>query len=220
MKTITLIFAVGLLAAQTVQAQGTVTYLSNVGQASAGGVAAGSDSWWAEDFATGNNPGGYVLNSVQLGMTDASGSPNGFMVMIYQNVSGSGNPSPGTDNIGTLIGSLNPATSGTYTYAAPPNLILLPHEEFYIVMTGGTTIASGAYEWSGTGAGSFASYNPIGGWNAVEAWTSSNGSSWNGQGSGPTDLQFSITATAVPEPSSSLLLLLGTGILFYVRRRK
>ena len=39
--------AVALLSSQFVQAQGTMTYLSNVDQASAGSLAVGSDSWVA-----------------------------------------------------------------------------------------------------------------------------------------------------------------------------
>jgi hypothetical protein len=55
----------GLLAQQILQAQGT-TYLSNLDQSSVGSLAVGSNSWLAGIFETGTNPGGYVLNSIQL----------------------------------------------------------------------------------------------------------------------------------------------------------
>jgi hypothetical protein len=60
-------------------------YLSNLGQSSTGSLAVGSDSWLAASFGTGTNEGGYELNSIQLAMTDASGNPSGFTVMIYTN---------------------------------------------------------------------------------------------------------------------------------------
>ena len=49
---------------------------------STGTAAVGSDSSLAEFFQTGSNPGGYTLDSVQLGMSDASGSPGGFAVTL------------------------------------------------------------------------------------------------------------------------------------------
>jgi hypothetical protein len=67
-------FVAGLLAQQLALAQGTTTYLSNLGQASAGSLAVGSDSWLAAPFGTGFNAGGYVLDSAQLSLTDASGN--------------------------------------------------------------------------------------------------------------------------------------------------
>ena len=73
----------GLMASQVIQAQGTMTYLSNLGQSSTGSLAAGSDSWLAAGFQTGTNNGGYVLNSIQLAMNAASGNPTGFKVMLY-----------------------------------------------------------------------------------------------------------------------------------------
>jgi len=76
-----IVLVVALLTPQIVQAQGTI-YLSNLGQPSAGSLAVGSDSWQAAIFTTGTNADGYVLNSIQLAMTDAFGTPNGFTVML------------------------------------------------------------------------------------------------------------------------------------------
>ena len=166
-----IVFAVAL-APQIVQAQGTMTYLSNLNQASAGSLAVGSDSWLAAGFGTGNNANGYVLNSIQLGMTDASGNPSNFTVMIYANAGPTG-IFPGS-SLGTLDGSLNPATGGIFTYTPASNLTLSPSTFYYIVLTAGTTVANGAYDWSYAGANS---YNPSGGWFSLGGiWTSSNGS--------------------------------------------
>ena len=202
--------AFGLMAPEMIQAQGTMTYLSNLGQPSAGSLAVGSNSWVAAGIYTGTNPGGYVLNSIQLGLTDATGNPSGFTAMLYYPFAGGPPAGPGRSLV-TLDGSLNPVTAGTYVYAAPSNLTLSPHTEYFIVLTAGTAVANGAYEWS---LSDINSYNPTDGWsNLGGVWTSSNGSllSWNATSSFP---QFAVNATAVPEPG--VLSLLALGGLFLV----
>jgi hypothetical protein len=163
-------------------------------------------------FITGTSANGYMLNSIQLGMTDATGNPSGFMVMLYT-ATGLSGIFPGS-SIGTLNGSLNPVTAGTNTYTPASSLTLSPSTDYFIVLTAGTAVGNGAYEWSSAGT---YSYNPNGGWQTfANSFHSSNGSSWNSASS--SDLQFAINATAVPEPSSSFLLLLGSGVFIYVRR--
>jgi PEP-CTERM motif len=212
MKKLIIVFAVAFLASQTIRAQGLMTYLSNVGQPSAGSLAVGNDSWLAAIFFTGNNTGGYTLNSIQLGMTDASGTPSGFTAMLYAINPINGIPG---NSLGTLNGSFSPVTDGIYTYTAPSNLTLFPNAYYFIVLTAGTPVANGAYHWSLAGANS---YNPSGGWNSVggDLLTSVDGSSWSGLISDHP--QYAINATAVPEPSAISLILLGSGVLFYVRR--
>ena len=214
-----IVFAVWLPAARSVHAQGT-TYLSNLGQASAGSLAVGSNSWLAGDFHTGTNDGGYLLNSIQLGMADASGNPSGFTVMLYaQDYSYFGGIVPGS-SLGTLNGSLNPVTSGIYTYTPASSLTLSPSTLYFIVLTAGTTVANGGYEWS---YASTSSYNPTDNWGGAIAWGSSNGSlgSWRVLGSYPYDYpQYTINATAVPEPSSQILLGLGVLFLFGIFSRR
>jgi PEP-CTERM motif len=207
-----IVLIVTLFAQQNVKAQGTITYLSNLGQPSSGSDTIGSDSWVAARFFTGNNGSGYILNSVQLAMADASGSPSGFTVMLYTMSLIKIAPQ---NSIGTLTGSDNPSTAGIYTYTDDSNIILSPGTTYFIVLTAGTTIANGAYEWSLAGANS---YNPSGGWAGDGGFvdTSSNGSSWNE--STVAFPQFAINATAIPEPSSSFLLLFGSGVFIYVRR--
>jgi hypothetical protein len=202
-----------LLAPQIIQAQGTI-YLSNLGQPSASSMAVGSDSWLAAGFETGTNAGGYLIESIQLGMEDALGNPSGFTVMLYKSVAG-GPARPG-NVAATLDGSLNPVTAGIYTYSAPSNFTLLPNFQYFIVLTAGTVIANGAYEWS---LASENSYNPSDGWNTQGGnWTSSNGSisSWNSTSGFP---QFAINATPIPEPGVLGLFGLG-GLCFLWHRRK
>lgn len=206
------VLAVSLLISQITQAQGTI-YLSNLDQSSTGSLAVGSNSWLAAGLFTGNNTDGYTLNSVQLGMTDAFGSPNGFKVMLY-----SGNNPSGllpVSSLSSLSGSADPATGGIFTYVPASNITLSPSTPYFIVLTAGTAIANGAYEWSVAGANS---YNPSDGWSAMEGvvLTSSNGSFWHE----PTAayLQFAINATVVPEPG--VLGLFGLGGLFLAWHRR
>ncbi len=98
------------------QAQGT-PYLSSLSQTYTGNEAVGSDSWLAERFSTGASPGGYVLNSIQLGMADASGSPSGFAVMLYSESSNLGAALPGS-SLGSLAGVTSPSTAGVYSYTS------------------------------------------------------------------------------------------------------
>ena len=89
------------------------------------------------------------------------------------------------------------------------------------LLTSGTAAADGAYQWSYAAANS---YNPTGGWSTLPtpvagAWTSINGKpgSWNLNGSAFP--QFSIEATAIPEPGVLSLFVLG-GVHLVWRRRK
>jgi hypothetical protein len=204
--------AFGLMAPQILQAQGTITYMSNLGQSSAGSLVAGSDSWLAAGFQTGTNNGGYVLNSIQLAMNGVLGNPSGFTVMLYADGVIVGGVIPGS-SLGTLNGSLDPVASGTYTFTPAANLTLSRFTPYFIVLTAGTAISDGAYNWSLAGANS---YNPSGGWGTLAAyWTSSNGSSWPRPTPGYP--QFAINATAVPEPGVLSLLALGGFLLAWHR---
>src|SRR5665213_666416 len=207
--------AFGLLTPQFGQAQGIV-YLSNLGQPSAGSQTVGSNSWLATDFHTGTNAGGYLLNSIQLALTDGSGNPSGFRVMLYAN---DGNPSgafPGS-SLGSLAGSLNPLAGGVYAFTDDPNIMLSAATYYFIVLAAGTAIGNGAYNWSTANVGSSSSYNPSGGWiNGGPVMYSNNGLSWGSvSGAFP---QYAIDATATPEPG--VLSLFGLGSLGFLWQRR
>lgn len=212
-------FAVALLAPQIVQAQGTMAYFSNLGQTSTGSVAVGSDSWLAALFVTGTNSGGYMLDSIQLGMADASGNPGNFTVMLYGNGNYPGAIDIGS-NLGALDGSLNPVSSGIFTYTTASNLILSPITEYFIVLTAATVVANGAYNWSYVSTNF---YSPSGGWSSRGVFetvlTSSDGLSWSPNLVSGHYAQFAINATAIPEPGIFSLLGLG-GLAFLWHRRK
>jgi hypothetical protein len=211
-----LILALGALTAQISAAQGTTTFLSNLGQTPVGSNPVASDSWLAAGFYTGNNVGGYLLNSIQLGMGDASGTPGGFSVIVYSSVSGVGT-FPGS-SLGVLAGSANPATSGVYEYTAPPELVLSPGTLYYIVLTAGTTAANGAYDWNFLNS---SAYQPTDGWLANVTSSSGNGTSWTRLGSSPNYdySEFAINATPAPEPGVIGLFALG-GLFAACQHRK
>jgi hypothetical protein len=205
--------ATGLSGPQTAEAQGT-TYISNLEQSATGSTPIGSDSWFAVGFHTGNNNGGYLLDSIQLSMTDASGAPSSFTVMLY--TVGAGSSFPG-NSLSSLSGSPAPAVAGIYTYTAPPNLTLMPTVGYFIVLTTGTPVATGACEWSLSGVDSF---NPIDRW-GIRSTTpfveSSVGRNWTPvSGTYP---QFAINATPVPEPGVLGLFVLGSLSLIWPRRK-
>jgi hypothetical protein len=202
--------AVVLLSSQFVQAQGTMTYLSNVDQASVGSLSVGSDSWVAAMFRTGTNPSGYLLDSIQLALADATGNPSGFTAMLYSSTGGVAGPVPNY-NLDTLSGSLNPVTGGIFTYTPTSTLTLSPNTRYFIVLTSGTTIATGAYEWNYMDANS---YNPGDGWSVGGVLISSGGRTLL-----PDYPQFSIDATPIPEPGVLALSGLG-GLLILWHRRK
>jgi hypothetical protein len=201
-----IIFATGLLAPQIILAQGTTTFLSNLGQVPTGSNPVGNDSWLAAAFFTGNSIGGYLFNSIQLGIADASGSPSGFTVMVYSEIGGAG-VNPGS-SLGTLSGPANPGNSGAYTYTSSSDISLSPSTAYFIVVTAGTTVANGAYEWNFLNA---STYQPVDSWTGSVTLSSANGSSWTRLGSNPNyDFsQFALSATPVPEPGAIGLLAMG-----------
>ncbi len=208
-------FALAILAPQITTAQGTTTFLSNLGETSTGSNPVGSDSWLAASFFAGNNSGGYILNSVQLGMGGSLGNPSGFTVMICALAP---DPTDVGGSLGTLTGSANPSTAGTYTYNAPSSLSISPDTQYFIVITAGTTVANGSYEWSYMNTDS---YQPVDDWEASLTLASPNGSSWGPVAGYPTiDFsQFALLATPVPEPGVIGLFSFGALLVGFLRRK-
>jgi hypothetical protein len=207
---------VGLSASQLAQAQGTL-YFSTLGLTSSGSAHVGSDSWLAADFDTGTNAGGYLLNSVQLALGDASGNPHSLTAMIYADSN-----IPVGDylghNMGTLSGSLDPVTAGIYTFSPVTSLTLLPRTEYFLVLTAGTAVTAGSYEWDYS-----TTFNPsrAGGWGGGNWLLVSEDGVYESSLLRGQYAQFAVSATdlPVPEPSTIALLTLG-GLIFVWHRQK
>ena len=189
------------------QAQGTV-YLSNLDAPSTGSYSVASDSWLAIGFVTGSNPAGYLLNSVELAILDATGSPSSFALSVHFQSPFGGIPG---FSLSPLIGSTDPQSAGTYIFPAPPNVTLLPDNRYFIVLSAENALADGAYQWSTT---TTSSTIPGNGWSGGGVWVSSG--FWQ---SLPNYTQFALNATAIPEPSALSLLAIIYLPAFFLRRR-
>jgi hypothetical protein len=204
---ISLALAATLAAASFLQAQGTLQ-VSNLGQTPNESAPIASDSWIAQSIFTGTNPAGYVLNSVQLLMNTASGTPSGFSVSIYTWLGGLPQ-----NYLGNLIGS-DPSAGGVFTYSAS-DISLSPSTSYFVVLTAASPAAQGAYIWSGAG------HAPIVGnqqWTINDTYASSpDGMNWTGQPRGDV-FQMAIYATAAPEPG--IIALVATGGLFLAFHRR
>jgi PEP-CTERM motif len=192
--------------------QGTL-YVSNLLQTPIGSAPVASDSWLAQPFVTGTNAGGYMLNSIQLLMDAASGSPNGFAVSIYTSSTGlpSGQP---YNSLGNIIGS-DPSNEGIFTYTAS-GLTLSPSTAYYIVLNATTPAAPGAFVCSITGGG--IKIGPTDPWTIPDVYDSSaDGSSWTGYLRQVA--QIGTYATPIPEPSALAVAGLGLAALRFWRRK-
>lgn len=208
--------ATALLSPHAAQAQGTTLYLSSLSQTYTGSAAVGSDSWLTDRFSTGSNPGGYTLDSVQLGMADASANPSGFAAMLYSSTGLPAGIFPGS-NLGTLLGPASPSIAGVYSYTPAASLRLSPGTDYFVVLTAATAVASGAFNW---GLSAYPPTTAGAGWGEGNGvFRSANGASgWSAAGPYLGTAQFAIYATAIPEPGALSLALLGGLLLLRYRR--
>ena len=184
--------ALGLLTQQIAQSQGAITYLSNLSGPSITNISNARTG-----FITGNNPGGYVLNAVQLAMNNSIGTPNSFTVTIYEVTNSLDGSQPGDEYIGTLNGRA-PLIAGVYNYAPTSQLFLLPNSGYQLIETGS---GNGSFQWSITTGSHY--FNSLGGWSYGDTLF------------GP---QYAIIATPVPEPKVCYLFVLAGLGLFFRRR--
>jgi hypothetical protein len=204
-----MVLIVELFASSPAPAQGTL-YVSNVGQTPTGNAAIGSDSWIAQSIITGTNFGGYVLDSVQLLMDAATGSPNGFSVSIYSSLGGAPH-----NNLGNLVGP-DPSAGGVFSYTAS-SLELSPATFYFVVVTAATPVAQGTYVWSGANGPPYVGNEQ---WTIYDVfYSSSDGSTWT-RHARENVFQMAVYADAVPEPSTLALAGLGPAALSLLWRRR
>ena len=192
--------------------------ISNLGQPSSGfglGVgtnnpATGPNLMRAETFKTGTNPLGYRLSSVTLAMGGSTGSDLGnLLVQLYDT-----SAFKPTSSIGDFIVPSNPFSEGQYTYAfSNTGLILAPATYYSVVVrspdSAGPTVSQFGWRTATTAALDPAS-EPS--WALFDNLVKTEGvSSWSSVRTGP--YQFAIDATAVPEPTSFVLLAIGAWML-------
>jgi PEP-CTERM motif len=190
---------------QNVLSQDTV-YLSNLGEAAIGGsVGSGEQS-----FETGASDNGYMLNSVTLLMDEWAGDANNFSVSIYSDNNGEAGILTGT-----LNGNADPETAGQYIYTTS-SIILNPNTIYWIVatcdMVSSSPFPTFGYAWQTTSSSNYASAN---GWNIGADFIDAPIS----PGSNSPLLQFSLSATPVPEPSTLALAGAAIGVILTARLR-
>jgi hypothetical protein len=210
----TQIIALAAILAVPFISQAQETYLSSLGLASSGSYSVGSNSWVALGFETGSNNSGYLLNTVQLSLSSASGNSSGFTVMLYK-CSPVG-AIPYTSSLYTLSGASDPESEGIYTYTSSSSISLQANTLYWIVVTSTTAISDGSYALNYS---STKSYNSSNGWTGGGIIISSTGNYLDSYTRYPAYGLFSLTATAVPEPGTLALISLGGIALFFAHKK-
>jgi hypothetical protein len=193
-----------LLASITYPARGSL-FLSNLGEQSLGVTAVGNDLWIGQPFNTGNNPGGWLIESVDLLMGDSEGQPDGFSITI----NGPSRFGPGP--VLATLGGPEPISAGVYNYTGTG--VVLPRlTTRWLVLTSETGMSEGSYSW---GVSETLSYESSSGWTPGPYYdSSSDGLQWmRNTGS---MLQFAIHGAPIPE--STILALVGMSGLFVLAR--
>lgn len=187
--------------------KGQAVFADNLGQTSIATVQT-LNNFTGTQFTTDASAASFVLTNVTLKITAVLATGGTFVVKIYSN--SAGKPSV---SLGTLSGS-TPTTSGNFAYT-----------------TGGINLSASTPYWvviEGTGVGQYqqsATSSPTvtGGWSisSGSAFSSDSGVSWVNSDAFGYRTQVSLSATAVPEPSTYAVLAgaLSLGYVAWRRRR-
>lgn len=195
-----------ILTTLTAKSQGTL-YVSNINEQTVGEDSVSSDKWITQSFLTGTNSAGYILNKVELLMSEPIGEPYGFEVYLYERKPGQINPG---DKIGELYG-IEPTDAGTYSFDAE-GIYLEPFGNYYTVVTALSPNYEGSYMWCTTS-------NIKGGkdrWIIDDMnYISNDGNNWQGK-----RYTHQIAVYATPVPETRTMLLVGLGLIGIIACKK
>ncbi|MCB1131528.1 MAG: PEP-CTERM sorting domain-containing protein [Verrucomicrobiae bacterium] len=199
-----------------------VSNLDNAGSGSwiiGGGNTNPSDTPIANSFTTG--PGaGWTLDGLTLSLSEALTVSGSISIELFSDNSGA----PGT-SLAVLSGPDPSGSSFTdYTYTPGGTVTLAAATTYWVVASGPLEGVFDTYAWERTSdtSESFAAS----GWSigdatyeATTGTSSATWGSWSVVSAGDPNL-FSVSATAVPEPSGVMLVALSGGLLVTARRRR
>lgn len=202
-------------------ARGQVTGVSNLTQTSSSSIDVGQETGgetFAQGFSFTTGATSMTLLNVDLKFENASiGGLTGFAFSLYSGFTATGP----TTHLVTFTGSNGPATAGTHSYSPASPTTLSANTTYYLVATAPTLSISREHFHISTTSTTDEDAGGIAGWRIDNTrWESGNAgiAPWT-QLSGDVP-QFSLTVSAVPEPSTYALLLgiagLGTA---WLRRR-
>lgn len=193
-----------LLVADLCRVEAQIPFLSNLVQPSLASHPISSNSWIAQPFFTAPSIVGFNLDSIQLLLGATLRNATGLSVAVY-----SGSRKPQTP-FGFLSGP-EPTSEGVYHFSAS-GITLTPQTLYWIVLTAETPASAGNFTWERS---SSQSYFSASGWTmGLSFFSSEDGSSW--LQTTPYPMQFALYASVIPEPSSFVLLSVGS--LFLITR--
>ena len=162
--------------------------------------------WFGNRFVTDGSADSFTLDNVVWDLGDASDTSGNFFAGIYSDQSSQ----PGVQ-LELLSGTPNPAGAGDYTFTSA-GLSLAPNTSYWIVA--GVTSGSGSYSWNLTASNSHA-----GPWSipstATHIYSFDQGAIWQTASDG-FPRQFSVSATAVPEPANLTVIFTAVILCFAV----
>ena len=197
------------------------TAVSNLGQSSDG-----SNFWIGVNatpitehdtfsFTTGTTAASFDFTGVTLKFASAAGSASGLTFGLYSTFNPSTDVGTGTLLTNLTLTSGDPTVAGTYSLSGSASL--LPSTTYYLKISADTTAQGSFYQLSSTT--SYAESASLTGWSIQDGLYNWNQGSSNWSlytGSVP---QFSVEASAIPEPSTYAALL-GVGVLSFAVWRK
>jgi len=209
-----------ILTALTAAASGSAsanTVVSNLGEAGGASVSVGPFSSntqgdpLAQAFSTPTTGPGWTLNSLTFTLDALGSGAGGLTVELYSDNAGI----PGT-SLATLSGT-SPSVTGfaNYTFTTTSTVTLATNTTYFAVLTAPSPTSTDKYRWRQTTTGQTG--DP--GWAIADSsYYYNSGSVWT-QDTG-TPNYIAVDASAVPEPSTVLLVLAAAGGAYFLKRRR